>query len=202
MLVCRKSCLTCLVLEFDFRRFLAAFLGFEIGFGVEAEDAGDDVVGEFADIGVVVSGHVVELFALDGYSVLSAFQLALEVEEVLIGLEVRVCFFDSHESAEGAAEVALRFLELCHGLLVEVAGVDCHACGFRAGLDDGSEGLALVGGVTFDCGDKIRDEVGSALVDVLDLCPLGLDGFLFFDHVVVSAAGEEHCREGCEEEDL
>ena len=190
------------MLEFDFRSFLAAFFSFEVRFSVEAEDAGDDVVWEFADIGVVVLSDFVELFALDGNSVLGAFQLALEVEEVLVGFEVGVCFFDGHETAERAAEVALRLLELSHCLLVEIAGVDGNACGFGASLDDGSKGLALVGGVAFDGGDEVGDEVGTALVYVFNLCPLRLDSFLFFDHVIVSAAGEEHCREGGEEENF
>src|SRR5512138_3368820 len=77
--------------------------------------------------------EVVELLDLldvapprDGDAVLGALELGLQVAEVLVRLELRVVLRDGEEPAEGAAELALRRLELLHVLRRERVHRELH----------------------------------------------------------------------------
>ena len=72
-------------LEFHFWLFLGVSVGLEFLHLAEAEDAGEDVVGEGADI-LVINGYlIVELVTGFVDAVFRAFQLRLKVHETLVG---------------------------------------------------------------------------------------------------------------------
>ena len=51
-------------LELNLGGVLCTFLGFEVGFGVEAVDVAEDVAGELAQVGVVAACYLIEVVAL------------------------------------------------------------------------------------------------------------------------------------------
>ena len=80
---------------------------------------------------------------------------------------------------------------------VELPGVDLDLADLGPGLGDGREGVRFEGGRALDGLDQVGDEVGPALVGVLDLAPLGLGLLIEADERVVDArdvdgADEEH----------
>ena len=96
---------------------LEQFLDVDVGFfgavefeqlrRLEAEHAGDDGVGKLLDAHVVdVDGFVIELAAV-GDCVLEPGDAALQLQESLVGLEVRVGFGDREQVAEAGAQPGL-----------------------------------------------------------------------------------------------
>ena len=86
---------------------LGGGVGFEVGFVFEAHHAGDEEGGEAVAGGVVVADGVVEAAAFDGDAIFSAFELGLEVAEVLAGFQVRISFGDDEEAGEGGWRAGL-----------------------------------------------------------------------------------------------
>src|SRR6185369_5291042 len=102
------------------RAFLELHLGdglgprrrLEEGLLLEAAQAGDEAGREHAHAEVVVAHRLVEALALHGDAVLRPLELALEGEEVLVALELRIAFHGDEEAREGAPELILGILEL------------------------------------------------------------------------------------------
>src|SRR6185437_15492265 len=76
-------------------------------------EAGYDVVGEGADVGVVVLNGEVVLAAGDGDAVFGAGQLVLQRQKVLVAAQLRVIFHHHQQAAERAIELVIGR----HGLL-------------------------------------------------------------------------------------
>src|SRR6185295_15044637 len=79
---------------------------------------------------------------------------------------------DGEEPAEGAAQLRLRILELPERLrIAQNLGCDLDPRDARTGARDLLQDGALLRRESPDDLDEVRDQVGAALVDVLDLCP-------------------------------
>ena len=189
--------------EFDGGSGLGGGVGFEVGLVFVAHDAGDEEGGEGVEGGVIFADGVVEAAAFDGDAVFGAFELGLEVAEILAGFEVGVAFGDDEKAGEGVGELALGLLEFLEfgGVVGGVGGVDGDFADGGAGVGDGFEGGFFEVGGAGDGLDEVGDEVGAALVDVLDLGPLGVGGLVEGVEVVVGADTDEEEDEAEEEED-
>src|SRR5689334_20617896 len=86
--------------KMDRRRNVAALLRLKIGPGGKAGHVGDDKGRETLDGGIVVLGRLVEKIAGRGDAVLGALQLRLEIEEVLVGLQVRITFHNDQQAGK------------------------------------------------------------------------------------------------------
>ena len=94
--------------EVDVRDVLGLRLGVEeVALG-EAEHAGDQHSREGLDAGVVVEHGGVVMLARERDLVLGGGQLLLELEDVLIGLELRVVLDDREQRAQRAGQRVLR----------------------------------------------------------------------------------------------
>src|SRR5881397_3667809 len=102
-------------LELHFRDVLAPRRRFEERLLLEATQRRDEAGREHAHAEVVVAHRLVEALALHGDAVLRAFELALEGEEVLVALELRIALHGDEEAREGASELVLGVLELLEG---------------------------------------------------------------------------------------
>jgi hypothetical protein len=163
----------------------------EVGAFFEAEGGGVEDGRDALDLGVISLRHFIEAAAFDGDAVFGAFELRLEGEEAGVGFEVRVAFDDDHEATEGAAEGGLGFFELLELGGVGGGVVELDFTDGGAGFGDFREGGFFEVGGAFDGFDEVGDEVGAALVNVLNLGPLGVDGFLGGDEAVVAAHDDE-----------
>ncbi len=128
----------------------------------EAERACDEGAWDRLDRIVVGQHRVVVDLARDGDPVLRLGDLALELPEVLVGLQLRVRLGHGEEASERLTEQPFRLRRLARRL--------CLLRG-RAGLGDVLEGLALVRGVALDGLDEVRDQVPPPLQLDLDLRP-------------------------------
>src|SRR5919109_104787 len=99
-------------LELHFGRRLAAGRRLEERLGPEAHHPGDHAGGKRAKPGVVVADRLVVALALDGDAVLRALELALQREEVLVGLELGIPLDGDEQATERARELPLRGREL------------------------------------------------------------------------------------------
>src|SRR5262245_63940809 len=91
--------------ELDRRRALAAGRRLEVRSSPEAPEGGHDARGEALDGRVVGAHDLVVAAPFDGDPVLRPLELALERQEVLVRLEVRVALDHREEPAEGAAQL-------------------------------------------------------------------------------------------------
>src|SRR5258706_15463524 len=89
-------------LELHLGRLLAAGRRLEEGLVLEAAEGGDEAAGEEAQPRVVVAHRLVEAHALHRDAVLRALELALEREEVLVGLEIGIALDRDEQAAERA----------------------------------------------------------------------------------------------------
>src|SRR5919109_4094949 len=103
-------------LELHFGRRLAAGRRLEERLGPETHHPGDEARGKRAKPGVVVADRLVVTLALDGDAVFRALELALQREEVLVRLELRIPLDDDEQSTERAGQLPLRRRELLHRL--------------------------------------------------------------------------------------
>ena len=122
--------------KFHRRCRLRSGLGLEIGALLEAEQSGQDVLGEAADGGVELAGRVVEVLACHVDAVLRAFQLGLQLQEVLVGLQVGIVLGDGQQFAQSRCQLALRGLVFGQFLGRQVGGVYFDLRGLAAGFDD------------------------------------------------------------------
>src|SRR3989304_2986254 len=110
-------------LEFDLGDGLAARRRTEEGLVPEAGERGHEAAREEPEARVVLADRFVEAAALHGDAVLRALELALERQEVLVALEIRVALHHDQQPAEGSAQLALGLLELLQRLrIVEQSG--------------------------------------------------------------------------------
>src|SRR5262249_32382508 len=138
--------------------------------------------------GVVLADRLVEPHPLDRDPVLGALQLGLEGEEVLVRLQLRVALDGHQQSPQRAAELVLGVLELLHGLgVVEHLRGELDPRRAGPGPRDLLQHRPLLGGDPLHVLDQVRDEIGPALVHVLDLGPLLVDALLAPDQVVADA---------------
>jgi hypothetical protein len=177
--------------EVDLRRLLdlGRVLDGEVGLGLVAEHHRREVDRELPDVGVVVLHRADVTLALDGDAVLGAFQLRLQLQEVLVGLELRIVLADHQQAPDRALQLALRLLELLQR--GRIVGVDVDAADLGARLGDLGQYLLLVAGIPADGVDQIGHQVGTALVDVEHLRPGGGDGLVLLLDGVVAAAAEQ-----------
>src|SRR5262249_53912258 len=98
-------------LELHLGGFLAARRRLEVGLLLEAANGRDQAAREQADPGVVVAHRLAVAHALDRDAVLGALQLALERQEVLVGLELGIALDGDEQAAERAAQLGLGLLE-------------------------------------------------------------------------------------------
>jgi hypothetical protein len=174
-------------IEVHFWGFFGTFFGLEVRTLFEAEGGCVEDSGDTFDFGVEGLDDFIEAATFDGDAVFGAFELGLEGDEAGVGFEVGVAFDDDHEAAEGTTESALGFFELFELGGVGGGVVELDLADGGAGFGDFGEGGFFEVGGAFDGFDEVGDEVGAALVDVLDLGPLGVDGFLGGDEAVVAA---------------
>src|SRR6266542_3872610 len=175
-------------LELHLGRLLATGRGLEEGLLLEAAEGGDHAAGIKLEPRVVVAHRLVEAHALHRDPVLGALELALQLEEVLVGLELGIALDGDEEPAQRAAQLGLRLLELLERRrIVDQLGrrLDPGHAGPRPGhfLEHG----AFLRGEALDRLDQVRDQVGATLVDVLDLRPLLVDELLAAHELVVDA---------------
>ncbi len=74
----------------------------------------------------------------------------LELQEVGVGFEVRVCLAQGEDVGQRLVELFFGLRVLCHAFCLD---------GFVARSDHGVEGVLLVFGVTLDSLDQVGDEV-------------------------------------------
>lgn len=96
-------------LELYFRGFLAAFFCFEIRTLLKSEHAGNDVLRETADAGVVFASCFVEFPAFHADAVFGSFQLCLQLLKILVGFQVWIIFRDGKQTAQCTAYFSLCF---------------------------------------------------------------------------------------------
>src|SRR5690349_20944165 len=99
-------------LELHLGGFLGAGGGLEVGLLLEAAQRGHQAPGEEPDPGVVVAYRLAVAHALDRDAVLGSLELALQREEVLVGLELRIALDGDQQPAQRATQLGLRLLEL------------------------------------------------------------------------------------------
>src|SRR6185295_17719843 len=159
-------------LELDRRRRVGARARLEVAPRREAAERRDQAARKAGDRRVVLADGLVVAAPLDRDAVLGALELALEREEVLVGLEIGVPLDDGEEPAESAAQRRLRVLELPERLrIAQNLGRDLDPRDARAGARDLLQDGALLRRESPDDLDEVRNQVGAALVDVLDLRP-------------------------------
>ncbi|MDQ1132796.1 hypothetical protein QE386_001391 [Pseudoxanthomonas winnipegensis] len=166
----------------------------EVGLLLGAGHLGRQRLRELADIGVVVLHGLDVAAAGHGDAVLGAFQLRLQVAEVLVGLQGRIVLADHQQAAQRAAQLALRLGELLQR--VGVIGVDLDLADPGAGVGDLGQHLTLLLGVALHGAHQVGDQVGAALVLVEHLGPAGLHRLILLLDGVVPAAGQQ--RQGRE----
>lgn len=167
--------------------FISPLISLKIRPSFEAAQLGNQVVRELANALVVVPGCFVEAIALRQDAVLAASQLCLKGEILLIGFQVGVVFYCDEKAVQGVAQFPLGRFIAGELKIVEVVRVDLNRCGSGAGLRDSDKGTLLVFSVVLYQSDKVRHEVGAALVDIFHLSPCRSHGFLLFDQAVVGA---------------
>src|ERR1700687_4771827 len=107
-------------LERDLWRSLSAWLRLEVRLFGEArtEEVREDHGGKRLTRGVERLRGIVVAHALNGDPVFRAFELRLQVEEILIRLQIRIAFDDNQQSRKRGAKSVLRLLELRERLRV------------------------------------------------------------------------------------
>src|SRR5690349_7633072 len=133
-----------------------------LGLGA-VEDLGADCGGEGADQRIILPHRLVVIAARHLDAVLGAFELVLQGEEVLIGLEVRIGLLKPLQRDNSLGQPALRFIEsldLCR--IAEVAGVQLHPGSVGARFGDLDEHRLFLLRIAFDGCDQVRDQIRAA----------------------------------------
>ena len=147
--------------------------------------------GKVAKLGVVDAHRFDVVAPRDRDAVFGAFELRLQRQEVLVGLEVGIVLADREQPAERAGKLVLRVLELLQLVGIgELRGVDLHLRRLGARLDHRGQDAFLLLGIALHGGDQIGDEIGAALIVVLHVRPFRLGLLLVGRDGVVAAAGE------------
>src|SRR5258705_5073985 len=149
----------------------------------EAEHAGEKYGGHLLDAGVVLLNRVVEEAAAGRDLVLEVGQLARQLLEVGVGLEVRIGLGQRDQSAERAAQLVFGSGDLSRSLRRH-RGV--------AGLDNVVEHAALVRGVALHGLQQIRDQIVALLELHVDVGKGLADALTERDQAVIGRKREKH----------
>ena len=142
------------------------------------------------DVRVVRLNRVVVIRARDGDAVLRSGELVLQLQEVLIRLELRVCLGHDHQATERAGELIVGVGHLARVAFLHGAE---HA---RTGLRNLGENVLLMLGVALHRRDEIGNEVSPPLELNLDLILRRVDRLVvLLDRVVAAAAAQKDERE-------
>ncbi|MNE12492.1 hypothetical protein D3C80_1052920 [compost metagenome] len=154
-----------------------------------------DTPGEGANFSVVALNRGDEILAGHGNAVFRAFKLGLQGEEVLVRLQVRITLGHHHQAAERPGQLRLRVLELLHFLwIIQRAGIHLDRRRLGPRFDDCGQGFLFLLGITFDRFHQVGDQVGAALVLVLDLPPGRLHLFVVGGNVIDAATCQQRAQ--------
>ena len=173
-------------IKMDIGGIFATGIRFVIGFLVEAEDTGEDVIREGFNFEVVLLYGVVEIATGDIDPVFRAANVRLEVLELLRSLKVGVSFGNGHQPAKRTLELALG--ALVGGERIGIIDVYGDAGSFRAGGDDIFKCRFFEIGGPFDDFDDAVVEIGAALIIGFDITPGGFDALVGCHQSVVPGA--------------
>ena len=161
---------------------------------IEAEQPGYQQGREAPAGGVVLARDLVVASALDGDSILGALQLGLQIAEALRRRQLGIVLDDDQQPRQSAGEGLLSGLELLQ-LRRRWGPFHVDRTDARTRLGDRLEGIALEIGRALDGRDQVRHQVGTALVDVLDLAP-GLAHLLVeTDHPIVGPTERQDAQD-------
>jgi uncharacterized flavoprotein (TIGR03862 family) len=139
-----------------------------------------------------LSGAIREAIARDGDAVLGAFQLCLQVAEVLVRLQLRVVLRNHQQPRQCRRQFALRRLELRESCgIVHQLGRGLQRTDARTRVGHPEQDVLLLFGETLDRGHQVGHEIGTPLVLVDHLRPGRLDRLVGNLERVVAAAPEE-----------
>ena len=99
-------------LELYFRCLFRTFGSFKVSAFLKAEQSGKDILGEAADAGIEFLRRVVEVGTCHVDAVFGTFQLGLQFQEILVGLQLGIVLRDGKQFAEGRSHGTLRLLIL------------------------------------------------------------------------------------------
>src|SRR4029079_16627490 len=99
-------------LELPLRRRLATRRRLEVGLLPEAAQGRHEAAREEPEPRIVLAHRLVEAPPLNGDAVLRALELALQRQEVLVGLQLGVALDGDEQAAQRPAQLALGLLEL------------------------------------------------------------------------------------------
>src|ERR1700733_264922 len=182
-------------LELHFRRRLSFGIG---GERYERLDrAKHRLRPEYAREGPPGGGEVLRrgdvIAAGDGDPVFRPLELGLEGEKILVRLEVGIVLADRQQTPEGARQRVLRILQLFDLSRVgQVVGVEVNRGRFGAGLGDLDKDVLFLLGVALNGRDQIGNEVGAALILVLNLRPSRVGGLLLGWDDIVATGGNRN----------
>jgi hypothetical protein len=129
----------------------------------------------------------------DGDPVFRPLELGLQREEVRVRLELRIVFADREQAPESARERVLRILQLLDLFRVgQVIGVEMNRGRLGARLGDLNKDVLFLLGEALNGCDQIGNEIGAALILVLNLGPRRIGGFLLGRNDIVTARGNRN----------
>src|SRR5262249_849027 len=146
------------LLELHFRHFGRLFRYGEVlhWFGVPIEDRAPPASGNGPKLRVVVLHRGDVITPRNGDTVLSAFELRLQREEVLVRLKVWIFLGNGKQPTKRAGELSLHFLEFLKGFRIgEDVWRDLHLRRLSPRLDNVGQHLTLLGGEAFHRLDEI-----------------------------------------------
>ena len=114
----------------------------------------------------------------DGNAVLGPFELGLQFEEILVGLQVGILLRNGDQTSQSRSHLLLRLLKLGQLLGRQVRCIQFERHGLGTGFDHLGKSSLLMRGIALDGIDQIGDQVGTTLVLRLDIGPGRIDGLL------------------------
>lgn len=162
------------------------------GFGVETEHAGEDIAGEGLAGVVELLGGRVEETAGGSELVLDVGNLVLKLEEILVGLEIGICFEAHAKTGKRAGELILG-----SNLIIDAGGI--HGSG--TGTGDRLEKFLLVLGITLDSSNELGDEIMALLELHIDVGKSILTVVAETHKIVVKTDAPEDEHDGNDDDD-
>ena len=156
-----------------------------------AEGHGGEVGRELARQGVVFLRRLDEALARHRDAVLGAFELRLQLAEILVGLELRIVLGHGEQAREGAGHFALCLDEALEGFrIVHGVGVDLHRGRLGARFGDADQHVLFLLGEALHRVDEVGNQVGAPLVLVDHLGPGALHLLVGGLQLVVAATAQ------------
>ena len=150
-------------------------------------------VGKVLQRGVEVLHRSDVVAAGDGDPVFRPLELGLQREKIRVRFELRIVFADRQQSPEGARQRVLRILQLFDLCRVgQVVGVEVNRGRLGARLGDLNKDVLFLLGEALNGRDQIGNEVGAALILVLNLGPGRVGGLLLGRDDIVAAGGNRN----------